>query len=713
MLFSLIMILFLSCRAILGRMAGVLPTPCDAPQPMNPDHTQLLQCPLCNSAYNNVDHKAKLLSCHHSFCIVCLSQLITDTLAIKCPLCHKETALPEEGIAELQNNFYIDQMRDMIVAPLVKKKPSGGPTCKKHTNQALLFYCDTCTVPICMNCTVLDHDKNLGHSIKDISAAVSVHQQLLESKLAKASNAIEQRHSLLTQLKTEMGNLDIAKNVSMERLNETFEQLKTKLDQRQKELTDKITEHYESRRGDIIEKALAVKSDSKNLNAMMQQYTDLINEGQSLAIIKAATDGESLRQMNDISQQLSLNQPAEGFIEFDYKAGLTNFVECMGKLGSVRMKRALPSVVDVQECDAITSNLATFCVTAHSCGKQALDSYPLSVDIIDPCKDTLVTKMQSEGNGVYTVRFRPQMPGNHSMNILFLGHPISDTARTFRVQSNNPLLRIGEEGSADGQMLHPTSVAIAPNSNIYVADMGNKRIQVFNKKGKFITQFKVGAAKSTTYDIAINPANQEVLCTKVAPDQHGNMTADSVRFFGLGGEKLRQFLCKGMSNGLFITVNSKSKIIVTDASENCIFIFSKDGSLLKKFGGPGNKPGHFNFPAAVCVGKNDEIFISDTKNHRVQVFSHEGIFTHQFGCQGNMKGQFHLPRGIAADHHGYVLVADSHNKIQVFRYDGTFVSCIDSKCDPVSDPYNMAVTQDGCVFIADFKNNCVKKYQYL
>ena len=50
----------------------------------------------------------------------------------------------------------------------------------------------------------------------------------------------------------------------------------------------------------------------------------------------------------------------------------------------------------------------------------------------------------------------------------------------------------GTKGTGDGQLDDPTSVAVVPTTNkIYVADPRNKRIQVFDSNGKFLTKWTV------------------------------------------------------------------------------------------------------------------------------------------------------------------------------------------------------------------------------
>ena len=43
----------------------------------------------------------------------------------------------------------------------------------------------------------------------------------------------------------------------------------------------------------------------------------------------------------------------------------------------------------------------------------------------------------------------------------------------------------GQNGSGDGQFIIPFGLAVAPNGDVYVADYGNNRIQVFDANGVF------------------------------------------------------------------------------------------------------------------------------------------------------------------------------------------------------------------------------------
>jgi hypothetical protein len=49
----------------------------------------------------------------------------------------------------------------------------------------------------------------------------------------------------------------------------------------------------------------------------------------------------------------------------------------------------------------------------------------------------------------------------------------------------------GEKGTKDGEFDTPHSIASDARGNIYVADRGNRRVQVFDSEGAFLRSFSV------------------------------------------------------------------------------------------------------------------------------------------------------------------------------------------------------------------------------
>jgi DNA-binding beta-propeller fold protein YncE len=54
----------------------------------------------------------------------------------------------------------------------------------------------------------------------------------------------------------------------------------------------------------------------------------------------------------------------------------------------------------------------------------------------------------------------------------------------------------GTQGFSPGQFLVPTSIAIDSGGNFYVAEVDNSRVQMFSPAGKYITELALGILSS-------------------------------------------------------------------------------------------------------------------------------------------------------------------------------------------------------------------------
>ncbi len=193
--------------------------------------------------------------------------------------------------------------------------------------------------------------------------------------------------------------------------------------------------------------------------------------------------------------------------------------------------------------------------------------------------------------------------------------------------------KAGERGNGLDVFDQPTSVAIAPNGNIYVAEghaptFGNSRIMEFDKNGKFITTFgHLGSAD-------------------------GEFKSPHV-----------------------IVFDSQGRLFVADRSNSRVDIFDQDGKFLAAWK-------QFGRPSGIWIDKKDTLYVSDSESEDAP-----GKDTNNPGCKRGIRvgsaktgkvdyyippppvsdPKFPPPEGVAADSHGTIYAAAVQAK-SVYKY---------------------------------------------
>lgn len=134
------------------------------------------------------------------------------------------------------------------------------------------------------------------------------------------------------------------------------------------------------------------------------------------------------------------------------------------------------------------------------------------------------------------------------------------------------LTQWGSTGQGDGQFRGVKSIAVAASGDVYVADAGNKRIQVFDGEGKF----------------------------KMA--------------FGNVGTPLTMCMTRGATQVLYVSHAGD-----TDGMDDAaIYKVSLDGKVLGKFGAAGKQMKEFGLANSIDCRSENELLIGEMTNWRVQ-----------------------------------------------------------------------------------------------
>ncbi|XP_071795878.1 uncharacterized protein [Asterias amurensis] len=171
-----------------------------------------IECPICLTRF--ID--PKILDCQHSFCLKCLQELVDKqdpkTDFIICPVCREKTSIPDKGPSALLNCFLLSSLIDDVINPdgprEDNQKQTCSPKCRKHTDQELCFYCDTCDLLVCLKCAVFQH-REQNHKLTEIKDSIQSYRQAVEEALMKFDECRKQFQEVDDSIKHSQHRLQI------------------------------------------------------------------------------------------------------------------------------------------------------------------------------------------------------------------------------------------------------------------------------------------------------------------------------------------------------------------------------------------------------------------------------------------------------------------------------------------------------------------------
>jgi len=161
---------------------------------------------------------------------------------------------------------------------------------------------------------------------------------------------------------------------------------------------------------------------------------------------------------------------------------------------------------------------------------------------------------------------------------LYVADPALDQVLVYDADKLNLIRKIGTAGkkhtlTEPGQFSVPANVAVDTDGNLYVTDMYNNRVEVFDADGNFMRQW------------------------------------------GKAGDRPGTF-----SRPKGIAIDVDGHVWVADAVQDILQCYTAEGRFLMWMGGHGLFPGQFRALAGLYIDKNNRIFTSEQYPGRVQMF---------------------------------------------------------------------------------------------
>lgn len=194
-------------------------------------------------------------------------------------------------------------------------------------------------------------------------------------------------------------------------------------------------------------------------------------------------------------------------------------------------------------------------------------------------------------------------------------------------------------GEWESYFNQPRGVAVDSNSNIYVTDFHNHRIQKFDLDGNFIKSW----GKSGAFE----------------------------------GE---------FKEPTGIRIDKNDRIFVSDTWNQRIQVFNSEGEFLQIIG----EDASFYGPRDLTLSDDGRLFVSDTGNRRIMVFSPDGSLIKRFSTPPDLEGADFMPIGLEISDNILYVVSVNDSKIYLFDLNGNYQRQIDLKpifTEPMRETY--------------------------
>ncbi|XP_013402727.1 tripartite motif-containing protein 3-like [Lingula anatina] len=445
----------------------------------------ILTCSICLEEYED----PRMLSCYHTFCLVCISdhakRTITRNRTFQCPVCREDVQFPAGGLSKFKKNFAFCKAKDIInqqqtergapenvqtnveAATQVVAKFTNG--CEKHPGNELKYYCEEDDTVVCGDCALTDHYR---HGILPVEKAEKSNSENIKTALVKTKvNVFKEavvkeatiefegyREASAAGLEAMLGQVTVLSKPTLSgQVTNPMSETNLPVFLKKAECVHSFTAKLKHDKGNFIICGLAI-------DEQFIYVTLLINDKTKVRVFTHAG-----LFMFDIK----LNTPFHVAVSQTGKLYITSIGDKCVKVYSTTGKQVTtmgqsqleePTGITlnrhgyVMVCDAEKKSIFTFRADTG----QLLNTIPLTA-----CEcPTFITVNGANDNIVI------------SDVDTYCVHVLSPTG--------DQLYQYGTKGSGDGQLDKPCGVCVDRYGHIFIADCYNNRVVGLSPQGQFI-----------------------------------------------------------------------------------------------------------------------------------------------------------------------------------------------------------------------------------
>ncbi|XP_033644369.1 E3 ubiquitin-protein ligase TRIM71-like [Asterias rubens] len=607
-----------------------------------------IECPICLSRFTD----PKILDCLHSFCFKCLQELIDKqdpkTDIIICPMCKKETSIPDEGLADLSSCFFLSSLIDDVInlegpkeninPPVLTcvwcdegledvsrcvdcdanfcktclkyhaklkshrhhqiidavnlsnerskdKDKTESPKCRKHTDMELRFYCDTCDLLACPVCAVFDHRES-SHNLSEINDSIRSYRRAVDEALQKFDECRKQFQKVDDSIKHSHRRLQLMVDRALRDIVAKEEEEITKIRSASRLLRERVTQISQER-------------------------------GKGFESIKSSNHDKMSRAEQIVASVSDLMQHADNFELLDLKPKVMHNLDFHKELQFQTVQHS-KSFIRFKGHDIVTD--ADLGEILEEEKWEVTGEFDCAIDVA----------CFSNGDIVVTDSTRRLLSTFTSKGIY----------KSTGVQS----------GSDDGKLKKPFGVAVTSDDLLLVID--GQDVKVYDRELRYIRQFR--------------PSQSRV-------------------------EGKSESLLRG------IAVDKKGRIAVADCKRKVISLHNMDGSIISTIH-------HDDISINCFLSVSSKELLVFTNYEKMKLVCLDFMGNEVFNIRTSVDGKSVQPVGVCCDDAGDIYVSvncygvGGTNEIHHYDASGEHIGCV---ARGLYNPYGMTFTPTGDLIVAD------------
>ncbi|XP_070555518.1 tripartite motif-containing protein 2-like [Ptychodera flava] len=724
-----------------------------------------LSCAICLEQYKN----PKILPCHHTFCGECLVKFTKNATELACPTCKTPCQLSHGGVKELKSSFFVSSLLDIVCqgepgrdeisgvcegceenaashrcvdcsldfcqscakphksVPATKNHKVVAQSdyheqkfddvrldmmvyCSIHPENVIKFYCDTCQVPVCLECTVVEH------RIPKCS-----HRKLQDA----ADDYIKKLREMLTKLRVKEARSRACKSVAGDNRDklrkhcfEEEQKIRGKADdiirmvrREQHKLVEELKKDYGTKLKTAEMQSHDLEFKHSNISSVCSHIETMILHGTAAQLL--SSKDEMVNRIEKMTRTETKAPKPPDIVKFKAKSSIE---EC-GMLGLLQSKVSVPhcSLANTPKQLFTGGSVDVIIKTRDSTGKLIIPYEEVMAKVAKRERSWEDLNVFDNRDGTHRVTVHGRVEGTYRVTVAIAGRVVPGAP--FDILITKGLVRdIGTKGKDECQFSGPKGIATNKHGDLVTCDTNNNRVQIIDKDGKCKAAFTFTLFKNPIKPccIAISTEDEYFMTDVgnnrvVVSDENGQL----YRFFGQKDLKYPYGISVSPLDGSVYVTDWDGKIAGTDKEKShCVRKFTPDGQHIKSFGKYGTKRGHFRGPAYLAINGQGISFVSDYDNNRVWMISADCEFLSSIGS-GTEDSQLRGPLGVAIDLKGYLYIAELKNeRVQKYTSYGRYICRIDGDKDGLGSPHGITLTNDvPCrVAVVDHYRNCIKVF---